>query len=89
MAQRLNEMAARLLQTRLALGYPQQAAFCRELGVPPNQWNQYETGARRITMPVAQKLKRRFGVSLDWTYDGDVSNLPHGLATSLFRKAAE
>lgn len=60
-----------------------QAQLCREIGVAQNRWNQYETGERRITLDVALRLKRRFGVTRDWIYDGDISGMPHGLAVKL------
>lgn len=85
-------MAERVVMTRLALGYPVQADLCRAIGVEPNRWNQYEGGGtprRRITLAVVEKLKRRFGVTSDWIYFGDLRGLPRELADKLYRDAAE
>jgi transcriptional regulator with XRE-family HTH domain len=77
------QIAARLTLLREALGL-NQAAFCREAEIAPNQWNQYETGKRPITLPVAAKLKERYGASLDWIYLGDSAGIPRALFEKLF-----
>jgi transcriptional regulator with XRE-family HTH domain len=78
----------RLERLRMALGLPNQAEFCRKLGVAPNRWNQYENGSRRITLDVVNKLRQRFGVTADYIYFGDESGLPRRI-TDAFLDAAE
>jgi len=56
-----------------------QSEFCRVLRVGKSQWNQFETGERKITTEVALKLKHRYGVTTDWIYDNDPSQLPFDL----------
>lgn len=36
----------------------------------PTQWNNWEKGARRITVPEAEKLSEIYGVTLDFIYRG-------------------
>ena len=66
----------RLVAVRHALGISSQAELCRTLGVLKSQWNQYETGERRITIDVALKLKMLYGITIDYIYTGDPSGLP-------------
>ena len=63
----------------MALGIASQAELCRALNVLPSQWNQYESGERRITVDVALKLKMLYGITIDYIYTGDPSGLPFRL----------
>jgi transcriptional regulator with XRE-family HTH domain len=65
----------RLSAMRQALGLS-QAELCRAIGVSANRWNQYEKGERKITVEIAIKLQRKFGITLDWVYLGDPNMLP-------------
>lgn len=78
----VRDIANRLVQTRLALGYDSQADFAREIGMEKSRYNPFEKGKRRLTLEAARKIKARFGVSLDWLFDGDISTL----STSLSKK---
>lgn len=83
MALNIPQIAARLTLLREALDL-NQADFCREAEIAPNQWNQFETGKRQITLRVAAKLKERYGASLDWVYLGDSAGIPRRLFEKLF-----
>lgn len=72
----LEGISHRLRATRESLG-KSQAEICRDIDCQPNRWNQYETGERRITLEIADRLCRRFGLTLDWIYRGDPSGLPN------------
>jgi transcriptional regulator with XRE-family HTH domain len=48
-----------------------------------NRYNQYESGARRLTIDAAHKICDEYGVTLDWLYRGDRSRLPHHLAIDI------
>lgn len=89
MARSLKDIAKRLEQTREALGVT-AADLCRETGIKPNAWSQFTSPEkkRRITLVEAYKLKDRYGVTLEWIYDGDVTTLPDRLARRLRRPAA-
>lgn len=52
------------------VGYEQ---MCEWAGVQGSAWGNYVTGFRAIQPHAAVALKRRWGVSLDWIYDGDAT----------------
>lgn len=82
MAETLDIIARRLELTRLALGFESQIDFCKAIRVQKNVYNPFEKGKRRISLAVAMKIRRRFGISLDWIYCGDPGTLP----TNVYRK---
>ncbi len=88
MADTLKEIGRRLIETREALGFSGQVDFCREIDVEKNVYNPFEKGRRRITVDVAIKIRRRFGIPLDWTYCGDSTALPAHIYRKLGRTAA-
>lgn len=61
------------------------ADLCRETGIKPNAWSQFTNPEkkRRITLAAAYRLKDRYGVTLEWIYDGDISTMPDRLARKL------
>jgi hypothetical protein len=75
-------IAKRLQMTRDALELI-DADICRGIGVKPNRWSQYVTGARRITVEVADLLCDRYSLTLDWIYRGNPAGLPSSLAKRL------
>lgn len=75
-------MARRLTTLREAFG-PSQSEFCKRAEIKAPRWNQYETGARLITVEAALRLSDEFGVSLDWIYKGDAYFLSDGLHKKL------
>ncbi|MDQ2084599.1 helix-turn-helix transcriptional regulator [Xanthobacteraceae bacterium Astr-EGSB] len=83
---RYTDIGNRLIALREALEM-KQVDICREIKVSANRWSQYESGERRITLPVAQKLKKSYGASLDWLYEGDAGGLPAQLRSKLLRAA--
>lgn len=82
-AAKRDPIALRLETTRVALGHKNQAEFAKGANLSQNRYNQYETGERRITIDAALKLKRKYGISLDWIYDGDRYGLPQGIRSAL------
>lgn len=82
MADSLKDISRRLELTRIALGFESQVDFCKEIRVQKNIYNPFEKGKRRVSLAVAMKIRRRFGISLDWIYCGDPSTLP----VQVFRK---
>ena len=71
----MREVGRRLRLIRLALG-KSAADMCRELETTDRAWSQWENGKRLFDILVAIRLKRRYGVALDWIYDGDPASLP-------------
>jgi hypothetical protein len=84
----LDEQAKRLRETRLALGYGNQAEFCREIGIERNVYNPFEKGRRPITIDAAKAIKSRFRLKLDWIIDGDLEAVSPKLLRKMHRSAA-
>lgn len=83
------DIAARLRHTRRALGVNQRQ-FAKRANLRQNRYNQYESGARALTIDAAQKICSEYSVTLDWLFRGDRSMLPHHLAIEIARiEAAE
>ncbi len=59
-----------------------QKKYAEEAGVPPKSYNQWESGAFRISIPGAIKVRERFGLSLDFIYCGSLDALPHKMASA-------
>jgi len=77
-------IATRLRHTREALGL-NQTEFAMRASLSQNRYNQYESGARPLTIDAARKICDEYGVTLDWLYRGDRSRLPHHLAIEIAR----
>lgn len=78
MVETSKSLASRLKMTRLAIGIS-AADLCKRIKVKANRWSQYESGERRITIAVANKLCDEFDLSLDWIYRANPAQLPHAL----------
>jgi transcriptional regulator with XRE-family HTH domain len=78
------DIAARLRHTRQALGVNQRQ-FAKRINLRPNRYNQYESGARALTIDAAQKICNEYGITLDWLFRADRSMLPHRLAIEIAR----
>lgn len=75
------DVARRLVQTRMALGFDQQT-FGEQAGLSQPQYNQYET-RRLLTLPAALALCEHYNLTLDWLYRGDPSGLPYRLVDEI------
>lgn len=65
------EVANRLAALREKLGVD-QVAFAKALGIEKNTYNAYERGKRPLTIETAKKIRRRYGISVDWLLFGDL-----------------
>ncbi|MGU3387184.1 helix-turn-helix transcriptional regulator [Methylobacterium sp. D53M] len=81
-ADELNATGERLRLLREIHGM-HQAEWARHIGVTRQSWNNYEMGAARISIDAAMILLRKFGVSLDWIYNGEEAMLPKKIADPL------
>jgi hypothetical protein len=86
MATPFKDIGNRLVLARDAMGI-RQVDVCAAIKVKTNRYSQYESGERRITLPVAMKLAEVYGWSLDWIYRNDPSNLPVALHKKISRAA--
>ena len=60
-----------------------QGEWANMHGFERTQVNNWETGARRISIDAAEKLCGRYGLTLDWIYRGRAEGLPDNLRKSL------
>lgn len=65
------EVANRLAALREKL-QKDQTTFAKELGIEKNTYNAYERGKRPLTIETAKKIRRRYGISVDWLLFGDI-----------------
>lgn len=72
----VTEFGARLEKIRLTCGFKSQIAFADFLGASKTQYNNWVNGTNGMPVDYAQKLRERFGYTLDFIYCGDVSSLP-------------
>lgn len=77
------EIGRRLEALRLAKGIAAQNMFAQLIGAQISQYNNWETGRRRITVDFAIKICVLTGATLDYIYRGDVSSLPLSLVGRL------
>jgi transcriptional regulator with XRE-family HTH domain len=81
---RKSTVAARLRLTRQALKLS-QIDLCRITRISPQAWNNAETGDNLIGIANAVRLCHATGVTLDWIYRGERSNLPKSIAKKIVR----
>lgn len=65
------------------LGRQTQTAFADYCGIGVTAWNNYERMGARPDIDSARKLVAKFGVTLDWIYEGDPRGLRMDLADKL------
>jgi transcriptional regulator with XRE-family HTH domain len=75
-------IAHRLRATREAVGMS-QIELCRRADIKPNAYNQWEKGHGRPSLEHAFRLVHTLSITLDWIYLGDLSGVPHGLASRI------
>lgn len=78
----------RIMRLRESHGV-KQADFARMIGVKPQELFAWESGERRPSIAKALPLVEQFGVTLDWLFLGDPSNLPHRVAQVLLKPSPE
>jgi transcriptional regulator with XRE-family HTH domain len=78
----LDQIADRLRVSRLAIQLT-PAELCRATGIAQNTWSQYENAKSRPRLDEARMLRKAFGWTLDWIYEGDPSGLPMKAATAI------
>lgn len=78
----IDRIAARLKLGRKALGL-KSSELCKIAGIARNTYSQWENAKGRPPLDQARVLRRLFGFSLDWLYEGDRSGLPMKLVTAM------
>jgi transcriptional regulator with XRE-family HTH domain len=64
------EIGQRLEAVRKGFSDFKQNAWAEKHGFAATQYNNWETGARRIPVDDAEKLCATYGLTLDWIYRG-------------------
>lgn len=75
-------VAERLELLRELIGM-RQNEFASRAGIGANAWNNYVHCRSRISVDAAIKLVITYGVTLDFIFLGDASNMPYRLASGL------
>lgn len=82
MEQPYADIAARIKWHR-SLEQMNQAAYAKKAGIKRSQLSNWETGAQRVSIDGALALRRTFGLSLDFIYEGMDETLPMALRQAL------
>lgn len=80
------EIGDRLRTVRAALDLS-QVDICRILEVDTSRWNHWESGKNKPDVTIMSELARRYGVTLDYIYLGDMRLLPYEIAGKLHKAA--
>lgn len=75
-------VAARLARVREIIGYDKQT-FAERAGMSPQAYGAFENGSRDLSLEAAKKLRKAYGLSLEFLYFGNKDDLPHKIATQL------
>lgn len=86
-AREIEEVANRLKQLRAMTGL-EQAAFAKGAGMTQNRYNQYETGARPLTLDAATRICDRYGATLDWLFRSRSDVMPHAMVEAIRAQTA-
>ena len=77
------EAARRLVATRIALDFKTPAEFAKVMKMSQGHLSDFESGKRNISLGFALKLKKKFGIPLDWTICGDAQFLAPSIAQKI------
>jgi transcriptional regulator with XRE-family HTH domain len=79
----VESIAARLAATR-KIFLLSQIEFAKKAEIPQNTYNQYEKAKGRPSLDFAIQLCDTYGITLDWIYFGDMSNLRFDMADQIY-----
>jgi transcriptional regulator with XRE-family HTH domain len=82
------ECGLRLRATREALGFATVRDFAAATGVTEDALSAWERGQNMVRQDYVRRLKRRFGVTFEWIFDGEASSLSVSLHDKLHRRAS-
>lgn len=69
-------IGARLRWHRIEYERLNQTDYVNKAGLKRTSLANWETGSKRISVDAAESLRKTYGLSLDWLYCNDDSNLP-------------
>ena len=75
-------VAARLRAVRQILGMDKKT-FAERAGMSQQTYGPFENGTRALSLEAARKLRKTYGLSLEFMYFGKTDDLPHRIASAL------
>ncbi len=75
----IQEIANRLIWHRTEIVQLTQHQYADAIGVSRARYSQWELGIQRLSIDGAQAIKKKFELSLDFMYFGDIGGLPMSL----------
>lgn len=75
-------VAARLARVREILGLSKRE-FAERAGLTESTYNAFENAKRPVSLESAKKIRRRYGLPLEFIYFGKRDDLPHRIAKDL------
>lgn len=85
----MTDIGRRLRAARIAVGQRNLAALCREVGVAPSRWTNWESSLKMPDPLVLIRFANRFRVSLDYILRGEKGQLPYDLAEAIIAAERE
>ena len=82
------DQAQRIVWHRNFLGFTQKQ-YAARAGIKRSALNNYESGDFQIGLAAARSLRKTYGLSLDFIYEGEVDALPMNLRKALLDKPAD
>ncbi|MDP0925699.1 helix-turn-helix transcriptional regulator [Paracoccus onubensis] len=78
----IEAVAARLKAARLALGM-EKKEFAERAEMGMQTYGPFENAKRPLSLEAAKKLRKAYGLSLEFMYFGKIDDLPHKIAAKL------
>jgi len=75
-------VGARLARARAIIGLDKKT-FAERAGISPQAYGPFENGVRPVSLEAAKRLRKTYGLSLEFIYFGIKDDLPHKIAASL------
>lgn len=78
----IEAVAARLERARAIIGLSKRD-FAARAGMSEQAYGPFENGVRPLSLEAAKKLRKTYGLTLEFLYFGIVDALPHKIAKEL------
>lgn len=78
----LDAVATRLARAREILGLSKRD-FAERAGISEQAYGPVENARRPLSLEMAKKLRKTYGLTLEFMYFGNIHDLPHRIAKAL------
>lgn len=87
----IQDQRVRLRLTRIALmnGVDYIRGWADKIDISSQVWSNAENSQNGVPIRIAKRLKDRYGISMDWTLDADMSNLTDDFIDKLHKFSDE